>query len=235
MNYMNIGFNSKAQPNKRFFIFLKGSNPKRLASQSALPEKVLSDEKDLSFVNSQGNFCCIYWVSRKDIPGSLRKRILRSRSKRVKTGEDIGLYFGSGTTKFFEETIQALLMAQYEVGLFKGDRSKKEAGELIIQSEVSRDQRIVARKCKEVWEAQSFAMDLVNLPGNKLRPEDLANFAKTSGKTHGYKVTVLSKAQIEKKGLDALLAVNRGSEWPPAFIIAEYKGKSRKKNPPKVG
>ncbi|MEM9823947.1 MAG: M17 family metallopeptidase, partial [Bacteroidota bacterium] len=65
---------------------------------------------------------------------------------------------------------------------------------------------------------------------------NLGEWAKQSGKTYGYKVRVLNEKQIAAKGLHALMAVNRGSEYPPRFIIAEYQPKLKSKKPlPKVG
>jgi len=45
----------------------------------------------------------------------------------------------------------------------------------------------------------------------------------------------MDKAEIEATGLHALLAVNRGSEAPPFFIIMEYKPKETSGELPKVG
>ena len=53
----------------------------------------------------------------------------------------------------------------------------------------------------------------------------MAAWAVKSGKKHGFSVNVLNKTQIKKAGLHALLAVNRGSELPPSFIIMEYRPK----------
>jgi len=83
---------------------------------------------------------------------------------------------------------------------------------------------------------QLSIMDLVNAPGNKAIPEVLGQWAVNSGKKFGYKTTVFSKKKITSTGLHALLAVNRGSEYTPAFIIMEYKPQNAgKKKLPKVG
>jgi leucyl aminopeptidase len=72
-------------------------------------------------------------------------------------------------------------------------------------------------------------MALVDAPANMKRPQHLAEWAKASGKAHGYKVKVLDKKACEKEGLGALLAVNRGSEDEARFIVMEYKGKGAPK------
>jgi len=81
----------------------------------------------------------------------------------------------------------------------------------------------------DLAETQLGIMALVDAPANMKRPQDLAAWAKASGKAHGYKVKVLGKKACEKEGMGALLAVNRGSEDEARFIIMEYKGKGAPK------
>ena len=71
-------------------------------------------------------------------------------------------------------------------------------------------------------------MDLVNGPSNKVDTRHLVRWIKAKGKSYGIKVNALGKANILKKGLHALLAVNQGSDSDPAFVIAEYQGNTRK-------
>ena len=67
-------------------------------------------------------------------------------------------------------------------------------------------------------------MDLVNAPSNRKTPAHLAEYVTKAGKDAGFSVKVWDKRRIEKEGMGALLAVNRGSEHDPVFIIMEYKG-----------
>lgn len=60
----------------------------------------------------------------------------------------------------------------------------------------------------------------------KKTPQVLAAWALESAKKYGFKATIWDKAEIEAAGMEALLAVNRGSEHPPHFIILEYIGQS---------
>ena len=70
---------------------------------------------------------------------------------------------------------------------------------------------------------QMSIFDMVNAPSNKKLPIDLANWALKSGESHGYKVRTFDQKEIKATGLEALLAVNRGSEYPASFIIMEHK------------
>ncbi|NTV06389.1 MAG: leucyl aminopeptidase [Chlorobiaceae bacterium] len=83
---------------------------------------------------------------------------------------------------------------------------------------------------KIVGSCQKMARDLVNLPGNYLQAADIAKAAEESGKKYGYDVTVFQKKEIEALGMGGLLAVNKGSDHPPAFIILDYKPKGKVKS-----
>ena len=71
---------------------------------------------------------------------------------------------------------------------------------------------------------ENLARTLGNLPGNVATPTYLAGVAERIGKDHGMKVTVLGPAEMEKEGMGALLAVARGTEEEPRFIVLEHRG-----------
>lgn len=72
--------------------------------------------------------------------------------------------------------------------------------------------------------AQNNVRNLVNLPASTCDAQYLAAHARelpqrTKGKVS---VRVLNKRECEKLGMNAFLAVNRGSQVPPALIVTEY-------------
>ena len=69
-----------------------------------------------------------------------------------------------------------------------------------------------------------YARGLQILPPNICTPSFLADRAVELAQTHGFKATVLDRAAIETEGMGALLAVGRGSQQEPRFIILEYNG-----------
>ena len=71
-----------------------------------------------------------------------------------------------------------------------------------------------------------FTRNLQMQPGNVCTPTYLAEQARKLATTHGFGVTILDKAQIEKEGMGALLAVAQGSAEEPRFIVLEYQGGS---------
>lgn len=143
-----------------------------------------------------------------------------------------------------EAAVNGLLVGTYNLGLYKTSKSslhplgkKGSSLEILSPSKEINTLKRAVEKAKATAETQLSVFDLVNGPGNKVKPSDLAKWAQRSGKKHGFEVKVLNKAAIKKTGLDALLAVNKGSEYPPAFIIMEYRPKNRRKGMklPKIG
>ncbi|MDX1992992.1 MAG: leucyl aminopeptidase [bacterium] len=67
-----------------------------------------------------------------------------------------------------------------------------------------------------------LARDLVNMPPNLCTPDYLAQRAKDIAESAGLRCEALQRGQIEALRMGALLAVARGSETPPRFIILEH-------------
>ena len=74
-----------------------------------------------------------------------------------------------------------------------------------------------------------WARDLLNEPGNKLRPPDLSKWAKTQGRKYNVKVSVFRRSQLETMNMGGILAVNQGSDIEPQLIQCEYRPRSFKK------
>ena len=71
---------------------------------------------------------------------------------------------------------------------------------------------------------ENLARTLGNLPGNVATPTYLAGVAERIGQEHGMKVTVLGPSEMEQEGMGALLAVARGTDEEPRFIVLEHRG-----------
>lgn len=72
---------------------------------------------------------------------------------------------------------------------------------------------------------QSLARDLGNQPPNVCHPEWLAEQARAMDKQYSkLKVTIVSEKQAEKLGMEAFMAISRGSSREGCLICFEYKG-----------
>ncbi|MBI5448195.1 MAG: leucyl aminopeptidase [Gammaproteobacteria bacterium] len=83
-----------------------------------------------------------------------------------------------------------------------------------------------------VAKAVKQARDLGNLPSNICTPHHLAEQALSASQAiPGLKTTVLEEAELAQLGLQAFLAVARGSQEPPKFIVLEYQGTNAEQAP----
>ena len=98
------------------------------------------------------------------------------------------------------------------------------------RNEIS-DGEVAIDRGRAIAEGMSLAKDLGNLPGNICTPTYLADQAVELGKRHGIKVEVLDQKDCEKLGMGCFLAVARGSNQPPKFIVMEYQGGKRDEAP----
>jgi len=100
--------------------------------------------------------------------------------------------------------------------------------ELPIAEQASREAQAIAAGIK-------LTKDLGNLPANICTPSYLADEAKRLCTLHEkMSCKILTESQMEKKGMNALLAVAKGSEQPPRLIVLEYKGAKKKEDAPIV-
>jgi Leucyl aminopeptidase len=93
---------------------------------------------------------------------------------------------------------------------------------------------VMMARGRAIAEGVTLARNLGNLPANICTPEYLADQAKRLA--HQYRdisADVLGLEEIKREGMNALLAVTKGSATPPRFIKLEY-GKGRTKNKPLV-
>lgn len=73
-------------------------------------------------------------------------------------------------------------------------------------------------------EAITIARDLINEPANILTPIEMADRCKNYGKQYGFSVEVLNYEQCLELQMGLFLAVAKGSNEKPAFIIMRYSG-----------
>ncbi len=113
---------------------------------------------------------------------------------------------------------------------FEQLRSKREskADLTTVQIFTTTKERTATERGRRVGAAiaagQTFARNLQMRPGNHCTPSDLAAEAQDLGKRHGIKVSVKRRPQMQKEGMNALLAVAQGSSQEPRFITMEYRG-----------
>lgn len=132
--------------------------------------------------------------------------------------------------RWVEASINGLVLGTYQIGRFKSKEgelhplAQDDANlKLVLPEELMKAGKAAAERGQQMARTQMSIFDIVNAPSNKKLPIDLANWALKSGESHGYQVRTFDQKEIKATGLEALLAVNRGSEYPASFIIMEHK------------
>jgi leucyl aminopeptidase len=146
-----------------------------------------------------------------------------------KLGSKIALFGNHLTKQQVEWAVNGLVASTYQIGAYKSEEKEThpflaDDATLVVYHEDEKAVQTATHKGQATAETQMSIMQLVNAPSNKKVPEVLAEWARQSAKANNYEATIWGKEKIEEVGLHALLAVNRGSEFPARFIILEYKG-----------
>ncbi|MDP7260452.1 MAG: leucyl aminopeptidase [archaeon] len=82
-----------------------------------------------------------------------------------------------------------------------------------------------------VAESINYTRQLQNFPPAVVTPAYLASEAQRMGKELKLKVSVLGKKELEKKGMNGILAVGRGSVNEPRLIQLDYNGGKKGEKP----
>ncbi|WFR55996.1 M17 family peptidase N-terminal domain-containing protein [Anaerocolumna sp. AGMB13025] len=117
-----------------------------------------------------------------------------------------GLMLGLYEERKFPETERD----EYDMILTGIPEGKRKEAKLLVQETVP------------VIEGVIFARDMVNLPGNKLRPEDFAGEIIKFLRNTKVMVETLDFGQLKEMGMGGLVSVGESSEFPPVFVILRY-------------
>ena len=116
--------------------------------------------------------------------------------------------------------VEGLALSSYEFNKYKSDKEVKSLSIDVISEKFNSED---AQELENLVKSNFIARDFVNEPQSYLNTiqysEDLSKFCND----FGIKYTKLEKEKIEELGMGGLLAVNKGSSFPPIFNIMEYK------------
>lgn len=123
--------------------------------------------------------------------------------------------------------IEGLLLGAYRFDKYKSKKEKVEFRfEDIVVFMESGSMNNTVRKAIEfsrvTAEVTGIARDLMNTPANDLTPAALADQSIKMAKKYGFRIRVISGKDLVKNKMSGVIAVGKGSENPPQFIILEY-------------
>ena len=156
-----------------------------------------------------------------NLPFNGEKEILLGLGKKEELVEDKVREVFFKLVKVLESNKE--LHATYKFDKYKSDR--KESPEITIN--LSTEENLenleeVVNEARDIMSGVFFSRDLVNERAEYLYPETLANIASKELSALGVEVEVYDEKQCEELGLKGLLAVGRGSDRKPRFIVMKY-------------
>jgi leucyl aminopeptidase len=111
------------------------------------------------------------------------------------------------------------------LGVYRFEKYKiaENSGEIKKITILDNDDSLPLKRLSVMVSAVYLTRDLVNTPSNDMTPVHMGEKAReASGKKT--RVRILNEKEIKHEGMEAYLAVSRGSAEPPRFVIMEYKG-----------
>ena len=133
----------------------------------------------------------------------------------------------SGATEAMRAIVEGAFVGIFEPNTYQSDRKDQTIDQLTVIA-AAKDQKTAERAIDEariLGESQNFTRDLVNEPGNKMTPTELANRAREMVESLNIpelKVQIHDADFIKEKKMGAFWSVSQGSDEPPALIVMTY-------------
>jgi leucyl aminopeptidase len=136
---------------------------------------------------------------------------------------------------FIDATVEGAMLGGYSFNHYKSrkdDNGGIEEVRMLFPSGSPQDGIVkMVTEAVTLCEAVLFVRDLVSQPGNVSTPIYLAEKAMEMSARYGISCQVMEREEIERNGMEALLAVAKGSRQPPRFIVMEYMAAGAKTRP----
>lgn len=168
------------------------------------------------------------------LPESSVEHLRRGVYYALRKAEEVGwksvqLYWVAGSDQENTSDFYQALGEMAHMSLYRFIKYAVEPPPSVEEIEVYAPDEIAEKAIQQgfiIGESVNMVRDWVNEPPNVLTAEELARRIQELGKTVGFSVKILDKAEIQNEKMGGLLAVNRGSQNPPTFTIAEYHPES---------
>lgn len=120
-----------------------------------------------------------------------------------------------------EKIAESPLLADYEFRAYKTDKVENDIFQVVFETQFQGIERAL-QEAKVCAESTIIARYLINQPPIYMTAEQLAEEAKLIGQQSNFEVEILEPEEIEKLGMNAFLAVGKGSAYTPRLIVMRY-------------
>jgi len=192
-----------------------------------IPSKIFFAKKDSIYLAQKNDHVYLFIGLGKSINYQSLKTIFRRIASKQKEifSKDVALVVPeSFNEQQVEAAISGLMLGTYDLGHYKKKKTHPFLADdftLHLSSLIDYSQN--ANRARKIASAQIEALHLVDLPPNTVTPKYLSNWAQQSGKAFGFSVTVFGDEACRINALDAFMAVGKGSDKEPQFVIMQYE------------
>jgi leucyl aminopeptidase len=130
---------------------------------------------------------------------------------------------------FLQTIIEGIMLGNYTFDKYKSEKGKPGRLKFILHYS---NNKLLARtitSTQKLIDSVYFTRDLVNEPAITLTPMEFGERAKRELNRFGVTVKVFDKKELERKKMNAILAVGNASGKPSCMILAHYKPKTKSK------
>ena len=233
--------NSKFKDNEINILFYSENN--NLLSENFISQKallnlfkkiIINESSNMILVRSEkGNFLL---VKRKILDKDLTYKYLEELGGRIYNKIKP---LGSSVAKIYENDISinerialGILLSSYKFKNYKKNKIKQKTNlknVIFVCKEPNKNLKKIS-EIQNLAKGVYTARDLVWQPPNILYPSSFANECKKLKKL-GVKVTIYNEKQLQKIGMEALLAVGRGSRKASQVVVMEWLGGKKDDRP----
>lgn len=154
----------------------------------------------------------------RNLGGNISKKLKKSNIKEINffnIKDDLNY-------REIEALVEGIKLGEYTFDKYKSE--KKESVDKNINLNLDESYNDYIKQGELLAEIALISRNLVNEPSNVIYPETLANEVINLGKKYGFETEVYGKEDIEKLGMEAFLAVAKGSDKEPRLIVMKYNG-----------
>lgn len=172
------------------------------------------------------------------------RQILKLKLKTFK----IGLYFEKNPEEGIKAISEGFLLGAYSFQKYKSKIKKSSLKEIFISSEAYKtlpgyeNKKVNIKNLEKILDESAvisknvnFVRDIVNEAPSDLSPLEFSRIAKEEAQKNNLQIKIYGEKELKKLGMNAFLAVNRASTYPPQLIHLVYKPKQAKKKIVLVG
>jgi leucyl aminopeptidase len=120
---------------------------------------------------------------------------------------------------------EGLILSSYRFDKYVTDKKRRKRRvktTCVVSSDF--DAGKILKETMKVCEGTILARDLVNENAKDKTPEKFESIARRIASSKKIRLRVIDEKQMKKLGMELILAVNKGSSYPPRILILEYNG-----------